>query len=213
MVDIIAPADAFRLMLSARYGKTTLKLAEKINHPAWFTYRKSSGIPTSVQEAAVSALEMLRRHIKEGDIRLRGELKASDPPSDIDRADCLVGELKVFEQKLIIYAHGLTKARTYERVFCVKADVLKIVDRISKNRSGLKSKPELKSATDTVIRNAITSVYDAADKGGPRPNINQLPNVVQPRLKALGYEAAGHQIKKIGKEFASRRGRVGKRLT
>jgi hypothetical protein len=207
MPDVIAPLDAFRLMLAARYGGTALDFAE-IKSRAWFLW------PHIPHADAESTLKLLCDHIREGNIRLRGELKASDPPFDIDRADCLIGELNIFQQTLTIY-RGRTPARIYRHVFCVKDDVMKIVECISKNRSGHKHEPTLKYATPSMIRNVITSVYDDADKGKPRPNINQLPDAVLQRLEMIGFKASGNQIKKIGREeqFKSRRHPVGKRLT
>jgi hypothetical protein len=69
-----------------------------------------------------------------------------------------------------------------------------------------RSEPKLKSAPESMIRRVITDVYDAADKEKTKPpNINELPAKVQPRLKDLGYEASGRQIKVIGKDFSDRR--------
>ena len=86
---------------------------------------------------------------------------------------------------------------------------MKIVERISKDRPGLAQRdwPPIKSkalklAPPSVIRAEIGAVYDEADKdkNAPRPNINQLPGVVRPRLEARSLVASGRQIKKIGSE-------------
>ena len=126
----------------------------------------------------------LRKSVREGEIRVRGELKASDPPDDIDRADCLVGEFNVFEQTLTISVQGRrTPARVYRRVFGVRDGVMTIVEAIAKKRSGFTT---LRPAAPTMIIDAIKSVYDAANKGGPRPNINDLPAFVVPLLEEQG---------------------------
>jgi hypothetical protein len=226
VVDIIAPVDAFRRMLAARYGKAALKFAEEINSYAWFYFpksahikvrkgkvRKLAKIPLTVHAAAERTLKLLCRHVREGDIGLRGELN-NNPPIDIDRADRLIGKLDIFQQTLTIY-RGRT-ARTYHNVFCVKGDVTKIVNHISKDRSGTTPITLEEASEPTIIRDAIRSVYDDADKGGPRPNINELPKAVLPRLEKLGYRPpSGKQIKSIGreKEFVGRRRKIGKRLT
>ena len=228
MLDIIAPADAFRRMLAARYGEAALKLAEEIKSNAWFWYptsahiksgidvrkgkvSKLAKIPKSLHAAAERTWKLFRDHVREGHIGLRGELN-NNPPIDIDRADCLVGEFNVFDQTLTIPGQGRKPARTYRRVLCVKDDVMKIVESISKNRPGLaprewpqiksKAEPALKPAPDSQVRAEIGAVYDEADKdkNAPRPNIAQLPGVVQPRLKACSLLASGRQIKKIGGE-------------
>jgi hypothetical protein len=207
VLAVIAPADAFRLLLGAGYGKVHLKVADKITSASWF--RKSHRIPVSVQTAAHTALAQLRARVAAGEIRLRGELRTERPPADIDPADCARGELDVFGQTLAIYTQKRDRdpARIYRRVFCVKADVKKIVDA---TRNSVE--PELKKAAVATIREEISAVYDAADKGGPRPNINQLAGAVQPRLQERGYKVSLNQIKIIGGEpqFAKRRRRRGR---
>jgi hypothetical protein len=211
-IDVLAPADSFRLLLAARYGKDSLKFADKIESYHWFYYWKSLGTPASVYHSADRAIKRLCKHIKDGEIRLRGELATKDPPCDIDRADCLVGELHVFEQTLTIYAHGLTPARIYRRVYCVKSDVARIANDISKERLGQRAINKLKQPSDSTIRNEIKSVYDDADKGAARPNINELPDVVLPRLAKRGFITSVRRIRDIGREdqFKSRRGPRGK---
>ena len=217
MVAVITPADAFRLLLGARYGKTDLKFADKID-AHWLTYPErlagrfvssKERIPRSLIRSANEVIKTLRDCVKAGRIRLRGELDSSKPPIDIDSQDCLRGVLDVFGQRLSIYAHGrhIKAARIYQSVFCVKSDVLKIANEIS-------NKPALKEAPDPIIRYSIAGVYDDADRGGPRPNINELPDAIQPRLKELGYKASGRKIKQIGggQQFKKRRGKVGVRL-
>jgi hypothetical protein len=69
----------------------------------------------------------------------------------------------------------------------------------------------LKTAPDAIIESVISAVYDDADKGAERPNINKLPDAVMPRLRALGYETSGRRIKDIGRhKFAGRRLDVGR---
>jgi hypothetical protein len=76
------------------------------------------------------------------------------------------------------------------------------------------SAPELKQASKPMIRTVIKDVYDEAEAGmKKRPNINELPKLVQEALAAKGYCATKALIKKIGneKEFKDRRGKVGRR--
>jgi hypothetical protein len=75
--------------------------------------------------------------------------------------------------------------------------------------------PSLTPASQAVIKRTIEDVYDDADRGGPRPNINELPGAVHPRLNARGYKTSGKRIKEIGgsEEFSERRGKVGVRRT
>jgi hypothetical protein len=166
---------------------------------------------------ALEVLETLRRHVREHDIKLRGEIDGKGP-ADIDVADCIEGELSVFERTLKVYARpqDIKPLREYTRMFCVKDDVMRIVNSVSKNRSPT-TPITLEVAPELTIRYAIKSVYDDADKGGLRPpNINELPIAVRPRIEKLGYRLpSGNQIKRIGreKEFACRRGKVGKRRT
>jgi hypothetical protein len=165
-----------------------------------------------VHAAAERTLKLLCDHVRDGDIGLRGELN-NNPPIDIDRADRLIGKPDIFLQTLTVYRGG-RPARVYRNVFCIKDDVMRIINSLSKNR-GATTPITLKEAPEDTIRDACRSVYDDADnKGGPRPNINELPKAVLPRLK--GYRPpSDRQIKAIGgeQEFRNRRGKVGKRLT
>jgi hypothetical protein len=137
----IPPAAAFRLFLCARYRRTTLKLADRIDAD-WLTYSKRLGIPPCVKASAEAAIERLRRHVKDYDIRLRGirvaeKDKQAGPPTWIDRIEQKEGELDVFEQTL---GHGIDPAHTvrprviYTSVYCLKSDVDKIVESILKER-------------------------------------------------------------------------------
>jgi hypothetical protein len=178
-------------------------------------------IPKSLHAAAERTWRLFRDHIRNGDIGLRGELK-NNPPIDIDRADCLVGEFNVFDQTLTIPGQGPKPARTYRRVLCVKDDVMKIVESISKNRPGLAQRewPPIKSKTlkpapEGIIRDQIGSVYSDAEKNGAKvPNLEELLGPVRKRLKPLGYKTSRDRIRTIASEpqFKSRRRPVGKRL-
>ena len=217
-VDIIAPVEVLRLMLAARYRKTTLKSAETIKH--WLRYPKSWRIPASVHAVAEDMEKLFRKHVRKGAIRLRGDLKAGDPPSAIDHAHCRIGEFRVFEQTLTISVPGhRTPTHVYRNVFCVAGDAMKIATEISKNHcapiKGVLSFETLKQAPEAIIRDKIRSVYDDADKGGPRPNIVKLPDVVQSLLEKQWLTASKNQIRTIGKdkEFADRRNKRGQRLT
>jgi hypothetical protein len=75
----------------------------------------------------------------------------------------------------------------------------------------------LKFAKRLTIEDAITWVYDEAEKAGDKPpNIKQLAKPVRARLKALGYKPpSGRQVMEFGaaEKFAKRRGESGKRVT
>jgi hypothetical protein len=85
-----------------------------------------------------------------------------------------------------------------------KADLLNLLNQ--------QASSTLTLAPRSVIEKVITEIYDDADKGADRPNINQLPKVALPKLKALGFRASGRQIKDIGSDekFANRRGEPGR---
>jgi hypothetical protein len=210
-MDIIDPAEAFRRILRAhldtRYGRRKWNFIGEIKSADWF--RKNwSGVPISVQDFTRGVLERFRAHVREGEIRLRGAL-AQAPPAEIDCVDCFLGELDPFKQSLKVFKspRDTVPVRRYEQVFCTKADVLKLVK---------KPKPALKTKTPPeIIRNEINAVYDAADRGGPRPNIKDLPKPVQPRLEGRGYKTSGRQIMQIGSEeqFVRRRRKQGEKIT
>jgi hypothetical protein len=76
--------------------------------------------------------------------------------------------------------------------------------------------PQLRQASESMIRKTIRSVYDIALAAcAKRPNIAELPKVVQPILEADGYGASQRRIQVIGSEseFVKLRGQSGKRLT
>jgi hypothetical protein len=218
MPSLITPADAFRLLLHARLSRydRQFKFVDKITSYDWFWHWKSRGIPRSVHTFVDETLKTFCKLIREGKIRLLS--RSQIPPVHIDPIDCSLGELHVFNQTLTIDAQGTSPALVHKHVFCDETDVGKIVELIRKNRSSSPEyDPALRKATDRILRNVITAVYDEADKdkNALRPNINQLPDAARPRLKELGYEASGRQIKKIGEEpqFKRRRRAPGQKLS
>lgn len=188
MPNLIVPGDAFRLLLFALDHETGSKFADKITSYYWFWRWKTLGIPAPAHTVAKNALEILRVNVKNGDIRLRGVLLAQNPPAEIDPADCMDGELDVFDQTLRVYARAqdVTPARIYRQVRCVESDVKKIVRGAS---------TALIRASDEEIHAEIAAVYAEA-----QPNINELPAPVQARLKIRGLDASGHRIKILGSE-------------
>jgi hypothetical protein len=72
----------------------------------------------------------------------------------------------------------------------------------------------LSKAKASVIRDEIRNVYDECQKNGTKPpNIKELAEPVEVRLRARGYMATAKRTMEIGKEkeFAERRGQQGKR--
>jgi hypothetical protein len=60
-----------------------------------------------------------------------------------------------------------------------------------------------------IIRNILKEIYkEAEDTNTKPPNIKELPGNVRPRLKALGYKAAGQRIQTIGEEQEFKRRRL-----
>jgi hypothetical protein len=105
-LEVIAPVEAFRLILCALDAEIHASCADKITSYAWFWYPKSLRISGCANLIANNALMLLRKHIKEGDIRVRGVLRPENPPTEIDSADCKDGQLHVFDQTLTIYGEG-----------------------------------------------------------------------------------------------------------
>ncbi len=68
-----------------------------------------------------------------------------------------------------------------------------------------------KMASKAEIKRAIEAVYDAAKtEGNKPPNIKELADIVQPRLKASGRLVSKSQIQKIGAAYKTRRRPRGK---
>jgi hypothetical protein len=176
VVDIITPVDVFWLMLAARYGKAKLKFAEQITAYDWLLFPKSSHvkvqkgkvtkqakIPLSVYVAAQRTLKLLRDHVREGDIGLRGELN-NNPPIDINREDQKIGKLDIFQQTLTTY-RGRARVRVYRNVSCVKDGVMRIVNSLLKNRSAT-TPITLEEAPDATIH--VTAAKSRRRRSRPR---------------------------------------------
>ena len=74
----------------------------------------------------------------------------------------------------------------------------------------------LKPASKPMIESEVRRVYDIADKEGKKPpNINEVAEPVQARLREIGHTASGGQIKRIAErpEFKKRRRLPGKTLS
>ena len=75
--------------------------------------------------------------------------------------------------------------------------------------------PQLKPASEQMIKAAIRRAYDIAEREGKKPpNINEVPKPVQAQLKAIGRKASAAKIKEIAErpEFKKRRRPPGKTL-
>jgi hypothetical protein len=124
-MNVVAPADAFRLLLRSHYpAKPTLP--DEIQSYGWFhrAYNRSDECTQADVETALDALKSLKENVRSYSIRLRGVLKdqrPSMPPAFIDPAEQSLGELDVFAQTLAC------RTRTYLDVFCVKADVVRLL--------------------------------------------------------------------------------------
>jgi hypothetical protein len=118
----IEPAEALRVLLRARHPAYAT-IAGEITSYDWFWHWKSREVPADVHAAADATIKELCRHIKEGGVRLRGDLHSDQPPADIDPTDCGGGELDVFAGTLTI-----EDARIYRRVHCNAEDVTHIVE-------------------------------------------------------------------------------------
>jgi hypothetical protein len=74
----------------------------------------------------------------------------------------------------------------------------------------------LKPASEPMIEGEVRRVYDIADKEGKKPpNINEVAELAQARLREIGRTASGRQIKGIAErpEFKKRRRLPGKTLS
>jgi hypothetical protein len=131
----IEPAEAFRVLLRARHPEHAA-VADEIMSYRWFYYWRSLEVPEDVYQAVDAVLKELQQHIREGRIRLRGELDGN-LPADIDEIDCKrARDLCVFAMRshnagdLPIYreGHGLKTDRVYHRVHCNADDLAKLVN-------------------------------------------------------------------------------------
>jgi hypothetical protein len=177
--DIIAPFDAFELLLCARYRRSRLRFVKKIRSYDWFRWKSPWRARDSVRMTAVEVSRKFTEHVARGHIRLRGILSPQNPPLEIDPADCRDGDLDIFDRTLKIYASPQTfrTARIYSRVYCVKADVLKLVDTADLGTTSEKAvEPRLKKpagASRHQIK-AIVTDYRKGLKDKAAPSISSL---------------------------------------
>jgi hypothetical protein len=129
-LDIVTPAEAFRLLLRARYPKEP-SFADEIISYDWFHPFYSPRLHPLKEgpAAAWRAYDDLREGVKAGSIRLQGVYK-DGLPNLIALADQRDGELVIFGRdagKLRFFKDGSLKiARVYDHVYCIKADVVQI---------------------------------------------------------------------------------------
>jgi hypothetical protein len=164
----------------------------------------------------VEAESLIRAEVQTGnihvapDLQLRASLESLSRASPLCRPNQLATEFDSALDMLAEAARQTSLDATLGRHPMInRADLLNWRDQRTPEKSILKLAP------DAVIEGVIAAVYDDADKGAPRPNINELPKAVLPRLGALGYRTSQRRIKRIGgaEKFASRRHVVGKRHT
>jgi hypothetical protein len=127
----LEPAEAFRMLLVFRMlfrplhpQYTTfadaIKLADAITSDKWFVTARWQNLPAEIRLAARRAYEELNWYVREGHIRLRGELRSRVPPIIIDEIECAHGVLDVFGAMLKVRSH------VYCFVRCNADDVLRL---------------------------------------------------------------------------------------
>jgi hypothetical protein len=224
MDEIVTPAEAFRMLLRSRWPGP---LADEIKSYAWFqrAYARQRDCMAEEVDQAKEAIKLLRESIQSGAIRLRGVFYAQMPPAAIDPAEQMLGELDVFAATLTLYKspQSLRVARIYRTVFCIRADVLKLLpnepEKSAAAQGRLSTEPttqELKTPKKSLIRDVISAIHkEAKEAGEDPPNIKVLPKLVRPRLNERGFDTSFRQIAMIGEEklFASERRKPGKTLT
>jgi hypothetical protein len=146
---IIAPADAFRLLLLAGYPDDP-SLAKEIVDYSWFHFARNRSIDRSPADVATAgmAIEELCRNVRSYAIRLRGVFRGN-PPALIDRAEQRIGDFDVFDQVLDC-GRG---SRIYIDVFCVEADVRRLIESAGRQTlRGRASNSEVQKKVRTFIK-------------------------------------------------------------
>lgn len=115
-LPVIAPADAFRALLRARYP-TRPELAQEIDGYSWFHVWDRIDSPDDL--AARQALKELKDKFHAGAIGARGTLDRAQAPAEIDPSERATGELDIFEKTLDCDGGR----RIYRNVYLLRRDV------------------------------------------------------------------------------------------
>jgi hypothetical protein len=211
---VMLPEEAFRAILRAIYPQRP-QLADEVTHPAWFLYTKTNNTPDAEGEAAKKAIKYFRSCVASHQIRLRGVLKTSEPPIDIDPSEAANGHLGIFDATLELRADGRPQ-RKYTQVYCITDDVEGAVRGLGAPEGDPQidqaaTDKQVRRATKPEIMRAIQDVYDRADRERCRPpNRNEPPSYVLPLLRKKKCRASVAQIKDAS-DGHRRSGAVGKR--
>ena len=139
---VMSTSEAFGATLRVLYPQRPA-LADEIRSRAWFVWH-------APDEARVAneAVKTLRTNVTEKRIRLRGVLKQSGPPADIDPIDAAEGDLDIFKGMLEIRVNGRIR-REYTSVYCIAEDVENVV------RDLPRPAPPLKGDLEQADRNHV----------------------------------------------------------
>jgi hypothetical protein len=146
---IIALAEALRMLIRIR----DLALADNVRSINDISRLRDKTLPSYREADRVildESLEALWAAAREGRIRLRGTLKKSEPPIDIDKWEQQIGRLYIWQE--VLQCGG----RIYRDVHCYKSDVIKESHAIkgvspSQKRRGAQPKPFWAEARDHVF--------------------------------------------------------------
>jgi hypothetical protein len=188
-LDVIAPAEAFSLLLHAEYAQEP-NLADEIiaSGRAWFWRmnrpERSRVDDDLVVRVAEAALKKLRDNVKTGAIALYGSFQG-DQSKQVPPGDQTDGDLDVFGRRLELFKkddHEIE--RVYTSVFCRRADVMRLIgpaaDRGNASKS-TRSRPARDRASEAIAALYPAGVPSQADL----PN-DRLYDAVLAHLKATG---------------------------
>jgi hypothetical protein len=138
----LTTAEAFRALLLALSPSAK---AEEIDSYDWF-HRAHIRREDCTQEEidnANRAIKLLCESVRSEEIPLRGFFEENKPSISIDPFECRFGTLDVFKAELECYAdvREAWPARTYSNIHCVKSDVDKIVESITKEKTTSQTPP------------------------------------------------------------------------
>jgi hypothetical protein len=191
------PAEAFRLILRARYPDDPA-LPDEITSYGWFhrQHNRAEREPEAdkaVTQAADAAIKELCKNVRDCSLRLRGILRKDAPPDLIDAAEQQIGDLDVFDA-LLDCDRG---ARIYSNVHCIKADV----DRITGEpqavpaRSGFPGRPSSSQLVDGELDRRIAALTAGKFLG---PDIKTVTTSLSTWLKVTHPDEPQATAKSIG---------------
>jgi hypothetical protein len=213
--ELITPAEAFRLVLRARYPERPA-LADEIVSSDWFLDRQRRPPFEGTAEArdcvaAFEALNAFYKHVVHHEIRLRGVSQSDNHPRDVDPIEQAVGDLNIWEGTLDCRQRGV--GNFFQNIWAHKTDVMRIIrGPSSASRSPKKASFETYSKFQRDKR-AATGNWSSREQDKPGLKCITMPVAIFAMycvrsLRAPCNPTSRKNLARMGHANANRRSRI-----